>query len=136
MTEEKKPIRIMLRVGSVEAEIECMEDQLKDAVQNLLSVLREHSKTQKSVETVIVPRPETCKAIIKGLWREGWFSLQRNLAEVCEEMSRRGYNFDRTAVAHALVDLVREGYLTRTGKPRRYNYLQKRPPTGNDTLVL
>lgn len=128
MDEEKRPIRIKLKIGAVEAEIECMEDQLRDTVQHLLSAIQEQIRLEKPVETFPILRPDTCKSIIRGLWKEGWFSVQRNLGEVSEEMSRRGYNFDRTAVAHALVDLVREGYLTRLGKPRRYNYLQKRPP--------
>jgi hypothetical protein len=42
-------------------------------------------------------------------------------------MGRRGYHFDRTAVAHALTDLVREGLLTRMGEARGYRYVQKRP---------
>ena len=129
MDEEKKPIRIKLKIGTVEAEIECMEDQLKDAVQRVLSAIQEQIKLQRPVETFPTPRPDTCKLIIRRLWKEGWFSMGRNLGEVYEEMSRRGYHFDRTAVAHALVDLVREGYLTRLGRPRGYSYLQKRPPS-------
>jgi hypothetical protein len=47
---------------------------------------------------------------------------------VHSEMARKGYHYDRTAVAHALIDLVRENVLTREGPPRRYQYAQKRPP--------
>jgi hypothetical protein len=43
-------------------------------------------------------------------------------------MARKGYHYDRTAVAHALIDLVKENVLTRDGPPRRYQYAQKRPP--------
>ena len=35
--------------------------------------------------------------------------------------------YDRTAVSHALVDLVREGTLFRDGTMRNYRYVQKRP---------
>jgi hypothetical protein len=61
------------------------------------------------------------------MWREGWFSTQKALSEVHEEMSRRGYHYDRTAVAHTLVDLVREGILFRDGSMRNYTYVQKQP---------
>ena len=50
------------------------------------------------------------------------------LSDKVTEMARRGFHYDRTAVAHALVDLMKEGVLTREGKPRRYRYAQKRPP--------
>ncbi len=43
-------------------------------------------------------------------------------------MARRGFHYDRTAVAHALIDLVKDGILTCEGKPRRYQYAQKRSP--------
>jgi len=44
-------------------------------------------------------------------------------------MARRGFQYDRTAVAHALIDLVKDGVLNREGIPRRYQYIQKRPPS-------
>jgi len=47
---------------------------------------------------------------------------------VHNEMARLGFQYDRTAVAHALIDLVKDNILTREGKPRRYQYAQKRPP--------
>jgi len=49
-------------------------------------------------------------------------------SEAHSEMTRRGFHYDQTAVAHALIDLVKDGILTRQGKPRRYQYTQKRPP--------
>jgi len=39
-------------------------------------------------------------------------------------MARREFHNDCTAIAHALVDLVKDGILTREGKPRRYQYAQ------------
>jgi len=74
------------------------------------------------------PRAETCKSLIQKLWQDGWFGTSRGLGEVHSEMARRGFHYDRTAVAHALIDLVKDGILTRQGKPRRYRYTQKRPP--------
>jgi hypothetical protein len=47
---------------------------------------------------------------------------------VDEEIARRGYHYDRTAVAHALTDLVKENILTREGVMRNYTYIQKKPP--------
>ena len=133
MTEKevKPPIRLKMKVGEIEFEIECQEDQLQPTVDKILS-----SVTTKLRETPLMiersaspPRAETCKGLIQKLWEENWFSTAKALSEVHSELARRGFHYDRTAVAHALIDLVREGILTREGKPRRYQYAQKRPPS-------
>ena len=69
----------------------------------------------------------TCRAILEKLWYEGYFVTEKPLGEVHEELSRRGYNYDRTAVSHSLTDMVRESILTRIGTMRTYRYTQKRP---------
>jgi hypothetical protein len=71
----------------------------------------------------------TCRGLLESLWIEGYFGSERSLGEVHEELSRRGYNYDRTAVSHSLTDMVRENILTRTGTMRNYRYIQKRPPS-------
>ena len=130
-TAEKPPIRLKMKVGNIEFEIECQEDQLKSTVEQILSTITQQAKT---VPEIIEPaakapaRAETCKGIITKLWQEGWFATPRSLGDVHSEMARRGYHYDRTAVAHALIDLVKENILTRDGRPRRYRYAQKRPP--------
>ncbi|MEM0365296.1 MAG: hypothetical protein QW450_00640 [Candidatus Nitrosocaldus sp.] len=80
--------------------------------------------------TGTIGKGSTCKGLIEKLWHEGWFVSERNLGEVHEELARLGYNYDRTAVSHALTDLVREGILSRIGSARTYRYVQKRPPMG------
>jgi hypothetical protein len=118
-----------MRVGEIEFEIECQEDQLQAAVDRILSTLTEKLKQAPLItERAAPPRAETCKGVIQKLWEEGWFSTAKSLSEVHSEMAKRGFHYDRTAVAHALIDLVKEGILTREGKPRRYQYAQKRPP--------
>jgi len=119
-----------MKVGEVEFEIECQEDQLQPTVDKILSAV-----TEKLKETTLIagrppqpPRAETCKGIIQKLWQESFFTTPKGLSEVHDEMARRGFHYDRTAVAHALIDLVKDGILTREGKSRRYQYAQKRPP--------
>jgi hypothetical protein len=119
-----------MKIGEVEFEIECQEDQLQATVDKILSTV-----TEKLKETALVTdrgaqaaRAGTCKGLIQKLWEEGWFSAAKGLSEVHSELARRGFHYDRTAVAHALIDLVKDGILTREGKPRRYQYAQKRPP--------
>jgi hypothetical protein len=119
-----------MKIGEIEFEVECQEDQLQTTVDKILSAV-----TEKLKETALIsqkpgppPRAETCKGIIQKLWEEGWFATPRALGEVHSEMARRGFHYDRTAVAHALIDLVKDNVLTRDGKPRRYQYAQKRPP--------
>ena len=132
MTENqpKQPIRVKMKIGEVEFEIECQEDQLQTTVDKILTTV-----TQKLKENPIMterapqpPRAETCRGIIQKLWEEGWFTNAKGLSEVHSELARRGFHYDRTAVAHALIDLVKDNILTREGKPRRYQYAQKRPP--------
>ncbi len=121
-------VKVKLKRGSWEIEISCSEDKVKQVVENVLSGME-----TAAVETVISARkPQTrgsatCKGLIEALWKENWFTIERALADVHEELSRRGYNYDRTAVSHSLTDIVRENILTRTGTMRTYRYIQKRP---------
>jgi hypothetical protein len=128
-TEQKPPIRVKMKIGEIEFEIEAQEDQLQTAIDHILSTVTEKLKDARLSERVASPpRAETCKGVIQKLWAENWFSQPRGLDEVHTELARRGFHYDRTAVAHALVDLVKENVLTRIGRPRRYQYAQKRPP--------
>jgi predicted transcriptional regulator len=128
---QQQPIKVKMKVGNVEFEIEGTVDQTNEAVGKLLATVTEKLKeTSLMTERDAAPRAETCKVIIQRLWEEGWFSTPRGLNEVHNEMARKGYHYDRTAVAHALIDLVKENVLTREGAPRRYRYMQKRPPSG------
>jgi hypothetical protein len=127
--EQKPPIRVKMKIGEIEFEIESQEDQLQTAIDRILSTVTEKLKDARLSERAAPPpRAETCKGVIQKLWEENWFSTPRGLSEVHSEMARRGFHYDRTAVAHALIDLVKEGMLTREGRPRRYRYTQKRPP--------
>lgn len=125
------PIKVKMKVGNVEFEVEGTVDQANEAVGKILATVIEKLEEMPLLteKEVAPPRAETCKAIIQRLWKEGWFSSPRGLGEVHSEMARQGFHYDRTAVAHALIDLAKEGVLTREGRPRRYRYAQKRPPT-------
>ena len=130
--EAKPPIHVKIRVGNMEFEIECREDQIKEVIDKVLSTVTEHANKMQALSKMPEPptsaRAQTCKGVIQNLWREGWFGSPRSLDDVHTEMTRVGYHYDRTAVAHTLLDLVKEGVLTRQGRPRRYRYTQKRPP--------
>lgn len=83
---------------------------------------------QQQQQKVTTKSGITCRGLLENLWFEGLFVSERSLGEVHEELSRRGYNYDRTAVSHSLTDMVRENILTRIGTMRNYRYIQKRPP--------
>jgi hypothetical protein len=83
---------------------------------------------QQQQQKVTIKSGITCRGLLENLWFEGHFVSERSLGEVHEELSRRGYNYDRTAVSHSLTDMVRENILTRIGTMRNYRYIQKRPP--------
>jgi len=125
----KPPIRVKLKVGNLEFDIECQEDQLEESIRKILSTVKESGQPVITTERFTPStRAETCKGVIQRLWSEGWFATSRSLDEVYNQMALMGYHYDRTAVAHALIDLVKEGILGRDGRPRRYRYAQKRPP--------
>jgi len=128
--EARPPIRIKMKIGEIEFEIECQEEQLQATVDKILSTVTEKLKGTRLITERIAssPRAETCKGLIQRFWEEGWFATSKNLGDVHSEMAMRGFHYDRTAVAHALIDLVKDGILTREGRPRRYRYAQKRPP--------
>lgn len=127
---EPSTVRVKLKRGAWEIEISCPEEKVKQVVESVLSGM----DMAPEVPTMVTERKQqsrgsaTCKGLIEMLWSERWFESEKNLAEVHEELSRKGYNYDRTAVSHSLTDLVREGVLTRTGTMRAYRYVQKRPP--------
>jgi hypothetical protein len=129
---QKPPIKVKMKIGEIEFEIESQEDQLQTAVDRILSTVTNRMKDIKMIpsteRSAPPPRAETCKGLIQRLWEENFFSSPKGLDEVHTELARRGFHYDRTAVAHALVDLVKDNILTRIGRPRRYQYAQKRPP--------
>jgi len=121
-----------MKIGDIEFEIESQEDQIQTAVDRILSTvatrLKDIQLTPQPERQAPPPRAETCKGVIQKLWEEKWFNNPKGLDDVHSELARRGFHYDRTAVAHALVDLVKDNILTRIGRPRRYQYAQKRPP--------
>jgi hypothetical protein len=124
-------ITVKLRKGGWEVEITCSEPQLKQAIESVLASLNATGQVVASLHPEEVQTGtgnKTCRGLIIELWREGWFSEGKSLAQVHEEIARRGYHYDRTAVSHALRDLVLETILTRQGNSRNYQYIQKRPP--------
>ena len=131
--QQKPPIKVKMKIGDIEFEIESQEDQIQTAVDRILTAVAARLKdvqlaSPQPERQAPPPRAETCKGIIQKLWEENWFAEAKGLDDVHSELARRGFHYDRTAVAHALVDLVKDNMLTRIGRPRRYQYAQKRPP--------
>lgn len=125
-------VTIKLKRGSWEIEITCAPERVQQAVESVLAGMASKEQVaivpaEMPVEEGLEKRYETCRGLLQVMWKEGWFGSERTLAEVHEEMARRGYHYDRTAVSHALVDLVREGVLFRDGSMRNYRYVQKYP---------
>ena len=150
-------VKIRLKHGEWEVEVVCIESRVKQVVESVLSSLDatkmigpevqsqldalrreiDSLKTRPIAELVQEGQQQqkvtaksgmTCRGLLENLWFEGHFVSERSLGEVHEELSRRGYNYDRTAVSHSLTDMVRENILTRIGTMRNYRYIQKTPP--------
>jgi hypothetical protein len=151
-------VKIKLKHGNWEVEISCAENRVKQVVENVLSTLdskivdttvqSQLDKMQAEIDLVKSRTTHhetasrkteleqkakggmTCRGLLDNLWQEGYFASEKSLGEVHEELGRKGYNYDRTAVSHSLADMVRENILTRTGTMRNFRYIQKRPPGG------
>lgn len=121
-------VTVKLKRGNWEIEITCDQDKVQQVIESVIAGMSSKQSISLEPEIKNEPRRETCRGIILTLWNEAFFSQPRTLSEVDEEIKKRGYNYDRTAVAHTLVDLVREGVLFRDGTARNYRYVQKFPP--------
>ncbi len=87
-----------------------------------------HNKKLNSISLKeLTKNGNTCRSLIEKIFYDKYFENERLLGEVHEELSKIGYNYDRTAVSHSLTDMVREGILTRIGTLRNYRYIQKKP---------
>ena len=89
-TSSKPPIKVKMKIGDIEFEIESQEDQIQTAVDRILQTvtarLREVQQVQPTTERpASPPRAETCKGIIQKLWEEGWFSQSKSLDDVHSE---------------------------------------------------
>jgi len=114
-------------------EVQNQLDELRREIDSLKTLtitelMPEGGHQQQQQQRVPTKSGMTCRGLLESLWFEGHFVSERSLGEVHEELSRRGYNYDRTAVSHSLTDMVRENILTRIGTMRNYRYIQKRPP--------
>jgi len=129
MSKEEK-IKVEVVIGPATVRIEAPPDKLEEAVRNAISALKTAlpqlgSGLEKPMAKVEKPRRKplpTCSGLLRGLIEEGWFDQPRTLSEVVQELAKRGYHYDSTAVSHSLLDLVRERALIREGAPRRYTY--------------
>lgn len=130
---ESSSVTVKLKKGGWEVEITCPPEQLQKAVESVLSSLSTNQASPITISTqerVQSAANKTCRGLILELWEESWFDAARTLSEVHEEIARRGYHYDKTAVSHSLTDLVRENVLFRQGNMRNYSYIQKRPSGG------
>ncbi len=115
----------------INQDIEIMRNEinfLKSKYENDNTRNNIHNKKLNSISLKeLTKNGNTCRSLIEKIFYDKYFENERLLGEVHEELSRMGYNYDRTAVSHSLTDMVREGILTRIGTLRNYRYIQKKP---------
>jgi hypothetical protein len=127
--ENPRKVTVKMKRGSWEVEITAPEDRIQQAVESTVAGMASRELPVLEIESRESRERQggTCKGLLLVMWKEGFFSQPRALSEAHDDLIRRGYHFDRTAVAHTLVDLVREGTLFREGTQRNFRYVQKRP---------
>ena len=154
--------KIKLKYKEWEVEITCVEDKVKNVVENVLTgidiaslsstntnseieklkteidLLRSKIDGDANLQNInqkrnnvslkeLAKNGNTCRSLMEKIFYEKFFESERLLIEVHQELSRIGYNYDKTAVSHSLSDMVREGILSRVGTLRNYRYIQKKP---------
>ena len=119
-------------IKDIKEEIESMKSSMTSWMKSIGPNISSTDVLRKTVQK----GGATCRGLLEKLLLEGYFEKERLLGSIHEELSRRGYNYDRTAVSHSLTDMVREGILTRVGSMRNYRYIQKRPPSGETQTPL
>jgi hypothetical protein len=67
---------------------------------------------------------KTATESLKHLWEEGFFRSWKNMAAIEAILSKRGNHFSDAELGMAL---KRGKHLTRRGKRRSYEYIQKHP---------
>lgn len=112
----------------VQSQLDALRQEIDSLKTRPIAEPMPEGQQQQQQQKVTTKSGITCRGLLENLWFEGHFVSERSLGEVHEELSRRGYNYDRTAVSHSLTDMVRENILTRIGTMRNYRYIQKRPP--------
>lgn len=136
MSKEEK-IKVEIIIGPATVRVEAPPDKLEEAIKNAISALKSAlpqlgAEAERGGLTMAKPgrrKPSpTCSGLLRGLIEEGWFDQPRTLSEVVQELAKRGYHYDSTAVSHSLLDLVRERALIREGVPRSYTYRKAEPP--------
>jgi hypothetical protein len=137
MQEQTKPssdIMIKMRKGGWEIQIVCNENQANKAISDVLEALRPRLNYEYRFfgTNSIEPVERTCHDLLLTLYKESWFSKERTSGETHEELARKGYHYHKSAVAHALLDLVVAGTLQRFGIPRQFSYIEKK---NSDTFL-
>jgi hypothetical protein len=132
---DQEKIKVEVTIGPATVRIEAPPEKVEDTIKQVISALKA-SLPQLKIDEKTGARElkgkslPTCSILLKNLIDEGWFDKPKTLAETVQELARRGYNYDSTAVSHSLLDLVRERTLTREGSPRRYVYYRTQPVVG------
>jgi len=67
--------------------------------------------------------------LLKTLWQEKFFANSRDLTEVNNELLKRGFHFQSSNLAVALIRTVQRGFLTRMVRGGKWKYIQKHPAT-------
>jgi hypothetical protein len=103
----------------LDAQLDALRSKIM-SIEDLISRIGTSSLERRSSQKIGM----TCRTLLDLLLKDNFFSEGRQLGQIHEEISRRGYNYDRTAVSHSLTDLVRERVLSRVGTIRNYKYVE------------
>ena len=110
-----------LQIGQWEVELRAPRSKLAETIQKVLSQMPE-SLAHPHLSSATSKRKNTLRDGLANLLAQGWFREERSLNEVEDIIRDRGYFPAAGSVSHGLMDMVREGRLSRLGYPKRFRY--------------
>ncbi|MGQ9513488.1 MAG: hypothetical protein ACUVTL_00280 [Thermoproteota archaeon] len=141
---ENKELRIRIRLGEYEAEVEGQKEDvleilenMQNVISNVTSALRAQSTVPRSeVQVEEVPQVQMERdiqapdAIVKLLSTE-WGNKPRNLTDIMGALEVNAIHFPKGTIAGRLTDLTRKGVLRRVKTAGGFGYvLVKNPQEG------
>jgi len=83
--------------------------------------------TVEQTRSVPSKNPKTVSEWLEKLWQDGFFTQERSLQDIMNEIKQNGFNFKNSVIGTQLLERVRRGHLTRKGSAGNFKYIQKRP---------
>ncbi len=117
-------IKIKIRLGSNEIEVEAPMELMNDAIEFIPRVMEKmDNKTDNIIPNIDIEKNDSLSDIILKLFKNDWGKNARRLSEVKSMLESYGLSYPKQSVAVTLMRLVQNGKLRRfKGDNNEYLY--------------